>query len=217
MHTLGEAHPMTDETHAHTAQSATPTAAQTAPQSGAGDTVYIGTNTAPLTDTSPAPTKQRTKQRRPANSDGLAHRNASPDTPRCIATNRQGNRCGSQPIPGGTVCRMHGGAAPQVQRKARLRLLELIDPAISLLANEMSNADKSADRQRAANSILDRAGVPRVTKQDDAQTAREMLLARLIAMREEATLPALPPLPDGVNNGSPSHQSLAIIDAEIID
>ena len=35
---------------------------------------------------------------------------------RCTATNRQGRRCGKPPIPGGTVCcRMHGGAAPQVQ------------------------------------------------------------------------------------------------------
>lgn len=46
----------------------------------------------------------------------------------CSATSRSGNRCKKGPIPGGMVCRMHGGGAPQVKRKAMERLLDLIDP-----------------------------------------------------------------------------------------
>lgn len=46
----------------------------------------------------------------------------------CTAKNRKGNRCGGPAIPGGTVCRLHGGAAPQVRAKAQERLADLIDP-----------------------------------------------------------------------------------------
>ena len=35
---------------------------------------------------------------------------------------RSGQRCKRTPIPGGTVCTMHGGAAPQVRAAARRRL-----------------------------------------------------------------------------------------------
>src|SRR3546814_19405165 len=68
---------------------------------------------------------------------------------RCTAKNRAGERCGKAPIKGGTVCVTHGGSAPQVRRKATLRLLELVDPAIGTLAREMVPADKSAERPRA--------------------------------------------------------------------
>lgn len=97
---------------------------------------------------------------------------STPDTPkpgsgqaatkrRCKAKTRSGRQCANPPIDGGTVCRMHGGAAPQVKKRAAMRLLELIDPAITTLAREMATATRSSDRQRAANSILDRAGVVR--------------------------------------------------------
>lgn len=37
---------------------------------------------------------------------------------RCTATRRDGTQCRNAPIRGATVCRMHGGRAPQVRRKA---------------------------------------------------------------------------------------------------
>lgn len=55
------------------------------------------------------------------------------EKPRCTATNRQGNRCGKSPILGGTVCRMHGGAAPQVVAKAKERLKALAPKALVAL------------------------------------------------------------------------------------
>lgn len=50
--------------------------------------------------------------------------NPTDETPRCKATARSGNRCKRRPIPGGTVCAMHGGKAPQVATAARRRLEE---------------------------------------------------------------------------------------------
>jgi hypothetical protein len=43
---------------------------------------------------------------------------------RCKATSRRsGVQCNNRPITGAEVCRMHGGKAPQVQRKAAERVL----------------------------------------------------------------------------------------------
>lgn len=106
-----------------------------------------------------------------------------PNSRQCSAHSKQtGNRCQQPAIPGATICRYHG-AGPQVRRAAQLRLVQLIDPAIAVLAREMATAEKSADRQRAANSILDRAGVPRAPAAPDAEFARSALVERLLAMR----------------------------------
>lgn len=60
---------------------------------------------------------------------------------RCSATNRQGNQCGKAAIKGGSVCRMHGGAAPQVQRKAAERLAEARDHALTLLLRQIQSGE----------------------------------------------------------------------------
>lgn len=64
-----------------------------------------------------------------------------------------------------------------------MRLAGLVDPAIATLAREMVNADTSAARQSAANSILDRAGWGRVTRVE-AVDARQILLQRLQELRD---------------------------------
>jgi hypothetical protein len=87
----------------------------------------------------------------------------------CTATNRAGERCRRQPIAGGDVCILHGGAAPQVQRSARQRLLAGADLAIDYLLNLLtpkppcehcgrSDADRDPVVVRACQLVLDRAG-----------------------------------------------------------
>lgn len=101
----------------------------------------------------------------------------------CRATRRDGELCKSPAVHGMKVCRMHGANHPGAKQKARLKLAELIDPAISTLAKEMVNAEKSSDRQRAANSILDRAGVARVTEVS-TEDAKALLYQRMLEVRE---------------------------------
>lgn len=57
---------------------------------------------------------------------------------RCNATNRQGAQCGKKAIPGGRVCRLHGGAAPQVQAAALNRIREARDLALTRLHESLA-------------------------------------------------------------------------------
>lgn len=77
---------------------------------------------------------------------------------KCSATNRQGKRCGKWAIPGGTVCVMHGGKAPQVKAKADSRLAELVPPAIQALQELIAGATPDIARLKAVEAVLDRAG-----------------------------------------------------------
>ena len=87
----------------------------------------------------------------------------------CTGTNRQGERCQRQPIPGGYVCVMHGGGAAQVQQSAKARLLAGADLAIDYLLNLLtpkppcaacgrSDADRDPVVVRACQLVLDRSG-----------------------------------------------------------
>lgn len=62
------------------------------------------------------------------------------------------------------MCRIHGGAAPQVLKKARERLLDAADPASAKL-RELLDSDDEAVALRAATAILDRSGHGPTTKQ----------------------------------------------------
>ena len=106
---------------------------------------------------------------------------------RCTAKAKTtGNRCKRRPIAGGNVCAMHGGKAPQVQRAARLRLAELVDPAVVILGRAMAQSDTWAVRVRAAEAVLDRAGYPR-RHEIDVDDAREHLTDRIRQLIDEET------------------------------
>ncbi|MCR4375902.1 MAG: hypothetical protein NUW22_13745 [Acidobacteria bacterium] len=82
-------------------------------------------------------------------------------TPRrhCAATSKQtGKPCGSTPPVGWTVCKWHGGRAPQVVRSARERLDALVDPAIVQLTKLIDSADTDSVKLAAIRDVLDRAG-----------------------------------------------------------
>ena len=100
----------------------------------------------------------------------------------CTAHNRQGQSCGRPPIPGGNVCRHHGGAAGHVKAAAERRLLAAVDPAITALV-ELLGAERDSDRLRAITLILDRAGITQ-TQQVDVLTA-SFLEAEIARMETE--------------------------------
>jgi hypothetical protein len=109
------------------------------------------------------------------------------DKVRCRAHNGDGRRCRKAAIPGGRVCQTHGGSAEQVKRKAALRLMNLVDPMITVLVREATTADRSSDRQRAANSLLDRAGVGRANADlVTTEVARTALIEQIKRARREA-------------------------------
>lgn len=86
----------------------------------------------------------------------------------CKATNNRGERCKRAPIPGGTVCRYHGGAAPQVKAKAEQRLLRLQVPAIARLEELMTQKEFPSTAYQAVRDVLDRTmGKPAETVQTD--------------------------------------------------
>lgn len=136
-----------------------------------------------MDDVSTKPTSARQKAIRSKAGDKEPRR-------QCAALSKQsGQRCKRAPIIGGTVCKIHGGGAPQVQESARARLAREIMPSISRLATERDKAPKASDRIRAATSLLDRGGFgPRVTVELD--DARSMLIERLREMKARALRPA---------------------------
>lgn len=100
----------------------------------------------------------------PSNADGSRQ---------CTGHNKLGARCGRAAIPGGFVCSLHGGRAPNVMRVARERLMTLVDPAMAglfkaLKTDEACPVCKRTDDMgvvvKAATVVLDRAGFgPRST------------------------------------------------------
>jgi hypothetical protein len=66
---------------------------------------------------------------------------------------KNGEPCGAKAIRGGTVCRMHGGGAPQVKAAAAARLRAVVDPALGVLEYSMNYSPGRA-RLKDVPSIL---------------------------------------------------------------
>jgi len=77
----------------------------------------------------------------------------------CTAkSKRTGKPCTRRAIAGGNVCQVHGGAAPQVKKAAALRLAELVDPAIGVVARSLRQRKDPRLALHAAKDVLDRNG-----------------------------------------------------------
>jgi hypothetical protein len=94
------------------------------------------------------------------------------NTEQCTATaSSTGERCKQPAIPGGNVCRFHGGSAPQVKEAADERLERLarellaeFEPRINDLLEEYDRAQDAGEKtkihrelRQAVTDILDRA------------------------------------------------------------
>ena len=75
----------------------------------------------------------------------------------CNGHTRAGQQCKYPAIPGGFVCRYHGGGAPQVKQKAAERLAALVDPSITKLSKLLKDKN-SMVAIRAVENVLDRNG-----------------------------------------------------------
>lgn len=85
-----------------------------------------------------------------------------PTVVRCKGTSRSrdGDQCRRQAIAGSVVCKYHGGAAPQVRRRAAERIMMAADDAASKLVVWMN--DEKVDikvRVDVAKDLLNRAGL----------------------------------------------------------
>lgn len=112
---------------------------------------------------------------------------AEPDpmaSARCTARSKQrGTQCKQPAIPGGKVCRFHGGSAPQVIRSARERIAAAADPAIDVLLKAL----KSRNERLAANvaqDILDRAGHGAKHKHDVTSDGQSLQIGVITSVPE---------------------------------
>jgi hypothetical protein len=67
-----------------------------------------------------------------------------------------GKPCRYPAIPGGTVCRFHGGGAPQVKAAAMDRLRALQNPAIDRMAQLIEQKEFPTVSYAASRDVLDR-------------------------------------------------------------
>jgi hypothetical protein len=79
---------------------------------------------------------------------------------RCRGHNPNGRQCGFEAEAGSVVCERHGGAAPQVRRRAAERLILTADEAAQMLVRMMQDQTvPHAVRVKIATDLLDRAGL----------------------------------------------------------
>lgn len=139
---------------------------------------------------------------------------------RCNAKKRNGKPCPVYPMRGTNRCRMHGGASPQAQRKARERIRDAADHAAAALIGFMNNADVPwPTRLAAARDLLDRADVTGRTVVEVEVKPWQVLLEGISSERPSGRAPEIDAAAqaeiDGYNASERDDDT--IVDAELVE
>lgn len=91
----------------------------------------------------------------PSNMDPPSNVVSLVETTQCTATSKQtGQRCRNKAIPGGTVCRFHGGNAPQVRAAALARITEARDLALTRLIEGLDQLGDAYDPRTLLDVVV---------------------------------------------------------------
>ena len=133
-----------------------------------------------------------------------------PDRVECGARTSDGDPCKNPPMLGGKRCRMHGGAAPQVKRKAHERLAKRVPEMLRKL-RDLTEDDSVPPQVRLAaiRDWLDRAGIDRKIEVEVSATNpfEEMIAGVVASVSEEAQ----------VANHLDYAERADVIDAEVVE
>ena len=135
---------------------------------------------------------------------------------RCVAHRRNGNQCRHPARRGTTVCRVHGGAVPQVINRARERISLAADRMARELLGVATNADSEAVKLSAVKDALDRAGLAAKTDVTVEVKPWESVLADLsgvaqISRAESQFRRGILPPP------ALAESAMEVVDAEVVD
>ena len=146
--------------------------------------------------------------------------------PQCSArSQRTGKQCGAYAIRGGTTCRVHGGAAPQVKEAALRRLAQAADVLVQRLLGFALDGEVADPVALAAiRDALDRAGLNPKTAVEIELKPYEQVLAGIADVahvsraesraRRGIPEPEPPELPDPL--ALPASDENTIVDAEVV-
>lgn len=125
-----------------------------------------------------------------------------PDVIRCTGhLKSDGTQCRWEAVPGTNVCTTHGGAAPQVQARAAVRIQMSVDDGVKRLLRMLDDPQvEPRDKIKIVHDFLDRGGLGATSKHligVVAQDPVEQLFRQILGDPEALADPAqLPPPPD---------------------
>lgn len=101
---------------------------------------------------------------------------------RCEGHTQDGHQCRREAIAGATVCRQHGGAAPQVRQQAAARIGNAADSMVKSLLEWVADPSVEVrDKVKIAQDLLDRAGLNSTEKHEVKVDSVESLFLRILA------------------------------------
>lgn len=138
-----------------------------------------------------SPKPNRNDLNRSNNEENVAEYNAklanNPER-QCVGTNQLGERCRNWAIPGGRVCKFHGGATRHVVDKARIRVQMASDRLMGkLIEMAFDDTRPSSVQLEAIKDSLNRAGLkPREQVEVGPLTAFETVFDDIVSERPDS-------------------------------